>query len=215
VSLRLPAFDPGRKTVSLVVAYAFWCLLYVGSGHLRLRAPVDLPLLAPDRMPAINWTIWVYLSHLLFVPLALVGLREPEVFDRTLKSILLATAASGTCFVLFPTALPGASSPRSFAFDAVAATFDLMNTNCFPSLHVALAFLAASAYLEERRPLAAPAFAWAAAIAVSTVTAKQHYFVDVPGGLLLAWASREIVRSPAPWPTPFSEFDSAANKTGS
>jgi membrane-associated phospholipid phosphatase len=61
--------------------------------------------------------------------------------------------------------------------------------NCFPSLHVALA--AVSGVLLWRRGWRLAAVLWPCAIAVSTLTTKQHVAWDIPGGLALAavaWA---------------------------
>ena len=58
--------------------------------------------------------------------------------------------------------------------------------SCFPSLHVALAFACSFAIRQPRPRLWRVFFAWSVAIAVSTLTTKQHYVVDVIGGVLLS-----------------------------
>ncbi len=55
-----------------------------------------------------------------------------------------------------------------------------------PSMHVASSYLAALSLWRGRRTLFAVWLSWATAIAVSTLTAKQHYAIDVLAGAVLA-----------------------------
>ena len=68
--------------------------------------------------------------------------------------------------------------------------------NCFPSLHVIFAVL--GAILIDRAGVRWPArlFWWvfAAAVSVTTVTSGQHYFIDVPGGVMVAFAGYLVGR---------------------
>jgi membrane-associated phospholipid phosphatase len=59
-------------------------------------------------------------------------------------------------------------------------------TSCVPSLHVADSMLAAFLMRRERPKLFPWLMTWAVAIAVSTLTTKQHYLVDVLTGIALA-----------------------------
>jgi membrane-associated phospholipid phosphatase len=58
--------------------------------------------------------------------------------------------------------------------------------NCLPSLHVAQCFLAAFTCGIEHRGVGAFAAVWASRVADSTLLTKQHYVLDVAGGVLLA-----------------------------
>ncbi|HUQ28220.1 MAG TPA: phosphatase PAP2 family protein, partial [Usitatibacter sp.] len=64
--------------------------------------------------------------------------------------------------------------------------------NCLPSLHVAQCFLAAFACGQVHRGVGTVAIAWATLVALSTLFTKQHYVLDVVGGVALAFAAHAI-----------------------
>jgi hypothetical protein len=69
--------------------------------------------------------------------------------------------------------------------------------NTFPSIHVGHAFLLAFMVANELPDEEAEArLLWAILISLSTLTTKQHYFVDIAGGLLVAEAVAERVFEP-------------------
>ena len=113
----------------------------------------------------------------------LVGRSVPRddsrALTRAFAAIAIATILSCAIFVVWPTTIPR-PPVRSAAFDALWL-FDVP-ANCFPSLHVALASIAAC-FWPRRRWIAV---IWAVAIALSTLTTKQHYAVDVAGGVVVA-----------------------------
>ena len=61
-------------------------------------------------------------------------------------------------------------------------------SNCFPSFHAILAVLCALLITQHNIPKLLKAFCWTLAIAIcgSTITVGQHYFMDVPAGILTA-----------------------------
>jgi membrane-associated phospholipid phosphatase len=160
------------------------CPAYEAANLWHWRTPFLLPLTALDRaVPFCPWAMPLYVSHFLFLPLGLLSLRGDAAFRRTLKALLIAAALSDLIFVLVPTtfARPEASG---FLFDAVRRLDN--GANCFPSQHVALAAVVVAGVRSDGRPWAPFAIYWAAAICVSTVLVKQHYALDIAGGLLLA-----------------------------
>jgi membrane-associated phospholipid phosphatase len=58
--------------------------------------------------------------------------------------------------------------------------------NCFPSLHVSLAVLAAGLLMGRGGSWRILAPMWASAIVLAVVTTRQHRVIDVVGGLLVA-----------------------------
>ncbi len=69
-------------------------------------------------------------------------------------------------------------------------------SNCFPSMHVALAWsigLTWICYLQNRWAQAG-VLLWALGVSVFTLTTKQHYIVDVPAGFIVGAGAWYIVR---------------------
>ena len=58
--------------------------------------------------------------------------------------------------------------------------------NCFPSLHVSLDFISAFVTGTQRPVAGAVLLVCASVISVSTLFVKQHYFLDLVAGILLA-----------------------------
>lgn len=188
-------FDARRRLAAVAAAMAAICPAYMAANLWHWRAPFLLPLTALDRaLPFCPWAMPLYVSHFVFLPLGLLSLRGEAAFARTLKAVLVAAALSDLIFLLAPTtfARPEAAG---FLFDAVRR----LDTpaSCFPSQHVALAALVAAGVRNDGRPWAPLAFVWAAAICVSTVLVKQHYAVDVAGGLVLAALALRLSRGAA------------------
>lgn len=171
----------------LLGGYAAFCLLYLGSHALRLRAPFRLQPSAFDlAVPLLPASIWLYFSQFVLLPLAIVCARDDAARSRVFYAALLATLLAALVFLCLPTELArpsiAASGATGWAWSALFATDT--DGNCFPSLHVALAALAGAALWQ--RGWHAIALLWPALIAGATLTTKQHVIWDIVGGLVLA-----------------------------
>lgn len=197
-------FDRRRAGVVLVLMAAV-CAGYTATNHWHLREPVHIPLSWLDRaLPFVPAAMFVYVSHFVFLPGCLLLVRGEAAFRKAVAAVLAGSVLSNLFFVLYPTTIvrgpvPDGLAGPLFAFIAFLDT----PANCFPSQHVGLAVAAAWGLREDRHPWAAAALAWAGAISVSTVLVRQHYALDVAGGLLLAalsWlaASRRPAAAPLP-----------------
>lgn len=175
---------------AILLGYVLFCICYLGAAHIGIREPRLLSPSVIDRaIPFLPWTIVVYLSQFAFLFLALWLQTDSRALTRAFAAIAVATLLSCAVFVVWPTTI-ARPSVESVAFDALWL-FDVPS-NCFPSLHVALAAIAA-AFWPRRR---AVGVVWAVAIALSTLTTKQHYAVDVLGGTVVAavglYAARRV-----------------------
>jgi membrane-associated phospholipid phosphatase len=150
------------------------------------------PEIALDRAIPVQpeWML-VYGSLYVFVlVLPLLVVRERSLIRRAMQSYLLVMVVSYVGFLLYPTAASRAGNVAGDGFGAWVLRFayDLDPPyNCFPSLHVAYAFVSALSCSRVHRGVGAVAAVWAALIGISTLYTKQHYVVDVIGGGLAAY----------------------------
>jgi membrane-associated phospholipid phosphatase len=171
----------------MVIGYLVFSALYLGSGTLHIVPPTLLALGALEaRVPFLDWTLWVYLTQFLLLPFAIVTARDDTDRSYTLYAMLIAALLAAAVFLAWPTEI-ARQLPASDGLTGLAWRLLYLAdtpTNCFPSLHVALAAIAARALW--RRGALVLACAWPALIALSTLTTRQHIVWDIAGGLVLA-----------------------------
>ncbi|HEY7370546.1 MAG TPA: phosphatase PAP2 family protein [Polyangia bacterium] len=185
---------------------AFQSLVYFGIGHLHLNRSTELlRTRLDDAIPFWPWTAWCYLPFYAGVfLLAIAGIRRRALFNRAVLAVLvvLSIGAIGHVFV-------GAEYPRpilhppyaslSAAFMAAVQRIDPPG-NVFPSLHVAHTTMLALILIKDRPLLGRIALAMATALALSTLTTKQHFLADVVSGYALAFFGRWIALRKLPGP---------------
>jgi len=170
--------------------------LYFGIGAFTANRPLHTPYIALDRLMPLQpaWML-VYASMYVFVLLPLLIVREPRLFRRAMACYITVLTLAYVGFILYPTMAPRPDTvPGSgFAAWALRQQYSMdWRYNCFPSLHVAHSFVSALTVYRVRKDVGTIATAWAALIGVSTVFTKQHYVVDVIGGVLIAFAAYAI-----------------------
>jgi membrane-associated phospholipid phosphatase len=153
-----------------------------------------VPEIALDRVVSVQpaW-MFVYGSLYVFVVLLpLLVVRGPELSRRAMRSYLMVMIVSYLGFLVYPTLAPRPAEVPGDGFAAwslrLAYSIDPPH-GCFPSLHVAYAFVSALTCYRVHRGLGTVAALWAALIGISTVYTKQHYVVDAVAGGLLAYAA--------------------------
>ncbi len=185
-----------KAWLTLALSLGF-CVPYFGIQHLSLFPIRTLQTTRLDDLVPFQpeWT-WVYQSLYLFLPVLPFLARRRETLTRYAKGLL---ALSGVCFViflLFPVAGPRPHTASGNALYSLLVSYDA-KTNAFPSLHAGLMayglFFGWRLLKEEPsasylKPLfLALMLPWGAAILYATVATKQHYVIDLPFGVLLAW----------------------------
>lgn len=148
------------------------------------------PELALDRMIPVR-PAWapVYLSYFLFPFLPLLVIRQEEQLRRTFLAWLMVWLVGYASFLVYPTTLPRPVGELEEGFFTwfLRGIYDAdAPRNCFPSLHVATAFVAALACWRVHRGVGLATVLWASLVAVSTLFTKQHYVADVIAGIFLA-----------------------------
>jgi membrane-associated phospholipid phosphatase len=135
---------------------------------------------------------YVYMTFQLMCFLPFTIVRDIQLLRRMAQAYWMVYGIAYASFVIFPVEMVRVpvSEVNSFLDWGVRVNLAIdAPFNCFPSLHVAIAFTSAWTVWMASRRIGAIAFLHAAAIAVSTLTLKQHYIADVLAALVLTSAA--------------------------
>jgi len=175
----------------LKVSTAFACVCtssYLLINHFSLREPTLLwksPI--DDWLPFMAWTVWPYIILLFtdyFFPLMI---RERALFRRTMRAYALAAAISFVFWALFPTTLPRLGFvPTGEGLSEV--TYRLLISmdppnNCFPSGHISIPTVVYWGLCQQWPRWRVPLWASFALLSLTILTTKQHYVLDLIGGV--------------------------------
>jgi membrane-associated phospholipid phosphatase len=200
---RTRTFSPvtGRYLKILLIGYAAWIAIYLTTGWIgALRGPaLDVSLALDRQIPYLEGFHVLYLLCYL-VPLGILVISdEPAILNRAFLTFISANLAAFLIFVLLPVQGPVRDVPSmhggqlSFLRGILYAVDS--RYNAFPSLHVANAtMLAILSWKYSQNALKIIFFTvLAALISISTLFIKQHYLLDVVGGIVLAFISSAVV----------------------
>ena len=185
--------------LAAAIGLALHVVAYSYANHFPHGEVRQLSMTFVDRaVPFAPWTVFIYVSDYVLVIFAFFLCRSREsavrFFCAQMGVMAFATLIHWTVPIAFPrelyplpadlSLLPALAMKLVRGFDAA--------TSCMPSLHVADSVLA-PLLIRRERPKAFPwLLGWAAAIAVSTLTTKQHYLLDVVAGVALAMVAARI-----------------------
>jgi membrane-associated phospholipid phosphatase len=208
-SLPLVINDGNKIAYGLILA-AVTAFLYLTSNHIHLFEPHYLPMTWVDRtVPFIPETVWIYTSEYYLFVVVYLTLKNRENINRYVYAFLFQQVISIAIFWLWPTTYPRELFPLPDTLDPAShLVFTVLRigdspANCCPSLHVSSVYLSSFMFLKEQRTKFPFFFLWATAVALTTLTTKQHYIVDVVTGLVsavmiyLLFATRLGYREPA------------------
>jgi len=137
------------------------------------------------------WTV-VYISIYIAQSLTLLAVRSKEECLAWSQSLCYSVGMATVIFILFPTEQPPVEHLKQLSgqwMDLYRATATASTeANAFPSLHVA-SMLCTVWYSTQEKPswFSLLMYAWFLAVAYSTVVLREHYLVDVLGGIVVAW----------------------------
>lgn len=181
-SRRIPVFG------ALVLLFL---LLYFFTNRVHLIEPRQMTMFEWERqLPLIPWTAWIYASDYIYPLIIGLMLKSDLVTTRVCWAFFIQTIVANTSFFVFPVVFPRElwpHDPSDFLIDWIR-TADTA-ANCFPSSHVAIVVLTYVAWIRERPKQPWFFLIWGLAICVSTMTTKQHYFVDILAGIVLGTTS--------------------------
>lgn len=152
-------------------------------------------------VPAVPWTIWLYMLYFPLVVTPLLVVRDRVQLLQVVVAFGLVSVTAWTTFLLMPSRMvyPDLTC-TGISCSMLEHLYSVdRGVNIFPSLHAAHSVLAAAIFCEFRSRLAGLVILGASLVCLAAVLTRQHYLVDMPAGILLglgAWAATQRL---APW----------------
>jgi membrane-associated phospholipid phosphatase len=168
-------------------------VVYLVPNHLFIESPRLLPWTSIDAaVPFVPVTVWIYFTDYLLVASAFLLCTSWTEVKRFVRAYFVLLVTGSAVHFLWPTIFPREAFPIE-GTGVTAHAFRFLRqvdlpTSCLPSMHVASSYLAAFSLWRHPPWLYALWLSWATAVGVSTLTAKQHYLIDVLAGLAMAGA---------------------------
>ena len=169
----------------------------------------EAPLLPIDgKLPILDWSALVYFSLWIYISLPAGFMINLRAMSHYLLGATVMALVGLSFFYFFPTSVP--NSPADWTHYPLLEFLKSKDHsgNACPSLHVAYAVFAAS-WLHEILRISGTGLLpkginiiWCVAIVLSTLTTRQHVWIDVLSGIFLAlvvsplnlwWAHRRKV----------------------
>lgn len=179
---------PKLKLFLFLVYALAYSVFYVLPNLNPLKEPIMLPMGTLDNLvPFIPITFLIYISDYLLIFSTIAMITGPREWKEFSSMAFTALILCGVCFLFFPTTYPRPAYPEvgNWLIASVMSLIGNADTpnNCFPSMHVAMTSVCVWCLRHRSKKLFFSYCIWAVAIFVSTMTTKQHYFIDVIGGL--------------------------------
>jgi membrane-associated phospholipid phosphatase len=174
-----------------ITIFAYATLYGITNRMPTIYGPFEFNLFFNEtNIPFVPWTAIIYIS--IFVFLSIAGYFLPQkVFAQTVVVCLYILVFHTLIFLFFPTTYPreDMQNPGGFLGWLIFNVIHNLDAprNCYPSLHVSLPFTLSFIWLRYRPKIGVLFLVWAIVIALSTLTTKQHYILDVLGGIIVAY----------------------------
>ncbi len=187
--------DRQSRLVHLFIGGAATLILYQITNRVHLFTPQLLNFTAVDHaMPFWPWTVWIYFTEYAFFVYAYFFMRDLRLVTRYYYAYMTILLASVTVFMIYPVTFPRGNFPAMGEGLSVAAmnflrTYMDAPNNCLPSLHVSSCYISSLCFWQESRKKAVFLCLWSTLVAFSTMTTKQHYFLDVWTAMILTAVS--------------------------
>lgn len=197
---RVRVLLPAKIAVWLGLAVGI-CVPYFGIQALAWLPGRELPATALDRLvPFAPGWIWAYVSLAVLVPLAPLLATSRDELARYATGLAWLCVPCFVVFLLFPVLGPRPELHPESGLYAWIVSVD-RPSNSLPSLHAGLAAYSLlyidrvlGRTLPPRRRLVVCGLAttWGALILYSTLATRQHWALDLPAGVVIAWLAHRI-----------------------
>jgi membrane-associated phospholipid phosphatase len=200
--------EPSAKLLERIILTTGLVTFFV-LGYFGVASSVDpshvhtLATTIDKKIPFLAGSIWMYLWVFPAAISPIFVIKCPYMFRRTAIAYGVTIAISFLFFIMFPTtsdqlrATPAMLDDSQPSHWAVSVLYSLDPPyNLFPSLHLSVAAIAAFSVWKASRLYGIPLFLSIGFVSVAVCTVKQHYLLDVLGGLALATALNFVIIRP-------------------
>ncbi len=179
-----------KRFALFLLVIVTWSAIYFSINALTaLRDPAVFSGVLESHIPYISWFVLFYFSTYLMGIMPYFLVRDLDKFKRVVFGALIIIFISGVIFLIYPV-----THPRDFVVGNgfLSSWMHLLHQvdqpyNCFPSMHISMAGLAALFCAQGGSFVRKAFFAvWMLFIVLSTLFIKQHYLADVISGAVLA-----------------------------
>ncbi|MFH1873812.1 MAG: phosphatase PAP2 family protein [Pseudomonadota bacterium] len=187
-----------KRFALFILVVVVWSGVYFSINALTAgREPAVLSGALESHIPYVSWFVFFYFSTYLLGVMPYFLVRDLDQFKRVVFGALLIIFISAVIFLIYPV-----THPRDFLVGNgfLSSWVHLLHKvdqpfNCFPSMHISMASLAALFCAQQGGLVRKLFFAtWIVLIALSTLFIKQHYLVDIVSGAFLAVVVYYFVR---------------------
>ena len=143
-------------------------------------------------IPYWPYSVWAYVAQYPLLIAVYAACKDAQRCGRFLYAAFMVQALAGLVFVLYPLRYPRPPMPQAWQLDTLTAALVQgvrsvdAPLNCLPSLHVTSCLLCIWMAADQPRAWRMGVALVAIASVASTLTFKQHYFVDLVAAVPLA-----------------------------
>jgi len=180
-------FEVHLTMIGLYMLFIF-LFLYVGDYN-EGRNFYNLSIFIDQKIPFNPHFVWTYILYYFVALMPVMVVTEIKEFRRMVGAYLMMYFMGFLTFILFPVKMMRPELVGDgYSIWLLKKIYNADNGyNCFPSMHVANAFLASFFSYRFNRVYGAVVYVIAFLITISTLFIKQHYIVDLIAGIALAY----------------------------
>jgi len=163
-------------------------------------SPVNLALPFEKQIPFIPWSFYVYSLAYPF-PAILLFVCDHSQIKKIVLTFIGVSLIHYIIFLLFPISYPFrpelSAESQDWTINLIHQFYGFDSTlNSFPSIHVSFVMMTYYFLRQMKSEWTRLGYALAYTISISTILVKQHYIVDVLGGLIIAYIISKLTRLP-------------------
>ena len=180
--LLMKVYQRYRKELIVLLLALFFIPFFLINSSFGEGESYILGLAIDSKIPFMPVFIFVYISMYVLVLMPYFFVKERKIFNSAALSYFLVMGLSYLIFFIFPVKML-----RPEVENGLVGLIYLIDAgyNCFPSLHVSLSLLSAAVCFKADKKYWW-LFIWAGLVILSVLFVKQHYLLDVLGGILMA-----------------------------